>query len=116
MSKLIDAVQEHRTGRIYAKPPGPVCYSEMMEIEDRVHSLAPYLVEYRIDVSVGAIIRREEGDRSGDSTRHISRMIEQEVFGEFRADFDRIHRALYAYDYEAIRKAVGDMQARMFSA
>lgn len=116
MSKLIDAVQEHRTGRVYYKPTGPVGYSEMMGIEDSSYNPVPHLVEYKIVVSVGSIIRREEGDRSGDSTRHISRMIEQEVFGEFRSDFDRIHRALYEYDYEAIREAVKDMQARMFSA
>lgn len=116
MSKIIDAVRAHRTGQLHAKLAGPISYLEMTEINDSSLNPIPHLVEYRIDVSVGARVRWEEGKGLGDVTRHVSKIIEQEIFGEFRGDFDRIHLALYESDYEAIRKAVEDMQKRMFSA
>lgn len=116
MSRLIEAIKIHQTDRRYPPMSGPIPYSDMITIESRSFNPVPHLVEYNIDVRIGSSVRWEQGKPIDQLVRQISKMIEQHVFGEFREDFAKIQRALFEHDIGGARKAVSEMQARMFSS
>lgn len=116
MSKLIDAIEAHQTGKRFPKHTGPLRYSDMIVIDAKAMELTPYLVEYRIEVRLGANVRWEPGRDNEPALRNMARMLENHVFGEFRDDIDKIHRALYQNDYDSAVACLEEMRKRMFSA
>jgi hypothetical protein len=116
MSKLIDAIQVHRTNRRFAKPSGAPQYTDILTIDEHSFNPVPHMTEYRIDVRLGANVRWDTGRTVEPLTRQVIRMIEQHVFGEFREDFDAIQRALWELDLDKASELLEAMRAKMFSS
>ncbi len=116
MSKLINHIEAHQTHRRFAKPSGPVSYSDLTSIETNVMQVVPHLIEYRIDVRLGATVRIERDEDIPNHVRRMARMLEQEVFGEFSEDIDNMYRALWNYDCDKAKEILDAMRERMFSS
>lgn len=116
MSKLIDAIKLHQTNRLFARRSGPIKYTDMLTINDQSFEPIPHMVEYRIEVSLGASVRWEAGRTTDPVAHNVARMIEQHVFGEFREDLDLIQLALYQMDMDKASELIDAMRAKMFSA
>ena len=67
-------------------------------------------------MTVGASIRHDTNSGVLLPVDKVVRMIQQEVFGEFREDIQKIHRALWEYDCDKALELLSAMEQRMFSA
>lgn len=110
MSKLIDAMQIHSTGKRFAEI-GKVAvvktdsYTEFRPLPD--------LVEYRLEANIGVRIRCIEEDLKYVK-EESERMVREEVFGEYRKALHQIRFAAYNRDFKEVDNLVSEIEANMF--
>lgn len=109
MSKVIDAMQIHSTGRRYAElgklqVSKDECYKQYKHTE---------LEEYRLEALLGVAMRcrPEEVKYMKEEAEH---MVREEVFGEYRKVLRQIKYAAYNRDFKEVDNLVSSLECSMF--
>ena len=119
MSNVVNAIMAKKGDR--ARPKQTKLFRDVFTVREDIQTVAAGIeVQYRIGVTLGAecwvdeisIIKAPNAlemaiDRS-------KRQVIEAIFGEFRADFRNIERALYDRNIEEARVMLHDLEKKMF--
>ena len=119
MSNVVNAIMAKKGDR--ARPKQTKLFRDVFTVREDIQTVAAGIeVQYRIGVTLGAecwvdeisIIKAPNAlemaiDRS-------KRQVIEAIFGEFRADFRNIERALYDSNIEEARVMLHDLEKKMF--
>jgi len=113
MSKLTDHIRAVVTNRRHVPSSKPV---SMTQVDISSYEPAPYLLGIRIEVAIGAEVRVQQGSDTSPHMQHMTRQIEQEVFGEFRTMLYELEHRLYNQDLEGAMRLSEEIRKQMFTA
>ena len=110
MSKIVNAIEEMRTGRRFLEPYPPFVLT--VEAATTERSIPGYKEEYWLGVTLGTTIVASDGDEI--PMGHIKRMLAEAIFGEFRADLNELNHALYNADMRLGLSILNRIEEKMF--
>ena len=113
MSKLTDHIRAVVTNRRYVPISKTV---SLTQVDISSYEPLPYLLGIRIEVAIGAEVRVESGADTTPHMRHMTRQIEEEVFGEFRTMLYELQHLLYNQDIDGAMRLVEEIRKQMFTA
>ena len=114
MSKLAEQIKAVQTNERHAQR-SPVI--NIVAGSSEIPPLGSRAEHYRYELTAtfGCTAIMEFGTPSVQGIlKEVRRQVLDEVFGEFRQNFNEIERALFDYDNEAARKALQSFRQRMF--
>lgn len=112
MSKIVNAIEEMRTGRRFVEPYRPLVLTVEATMTER--SFPKYKEEYWVGVTLGTTIVASDGNEL--PMEHIKRMMAEAIFGEFRADLNELNHALYNFDMRLGLNILNRIEEKMFYA
>lgn len=115
MSKLTDHIQAKINGRRYPSPQR-TSFVDLTNVDIQSHQILPHLIGIRIEVNIGAEIRVENGSDTTRQIQHMTRLIEQEVFGEFRVMLYELDQLLFNCDIDGAMRLSEEIRKQMFTA
>lgn len=114
MSEIIKKIEAGITGTRYAKEFATPLLSTRVEINKPLDQA--FLTEYFVGVKLGHKIQVEDSipNQKEEAMRAIKRALQELIFGEFRHLLARANYSLYNRDFEAAKRAVEEIEQRMF--
>ena len=119
MSKVVNAIMAKKGDR--ARPKQTKLFRDVFTVREDIQTVAAGIeVQYRIGVTLGAecwvdeISIISEPDALEMAIDRSKRQVIEAIFGEFRADFRNIERALYDRNIEEARVMLHDLEKKMF--
>lgn len=116
MSKLTDHIKAKVSNRLYPSPPQRPSFVELTQVNIQSYQPQPHLLGIRIEVSIGAEVRAKTGEDTTPHMQHMTRMIEQEVFGEFRTMLYELDQLLFNCDIDGAMRLSEEIRKKMFTA
>ena len=119
MSNVVNAIMAKKGDR--ARPKQTKLFRDVFTVREDIQTVAAGIeVQYRIGVTLGAecwvdeISIISEPDALEMAIDRSKRQVIEAIFGEFRADFRNIERALYDRNIEEARVMLHDLEKKMF--
>jgi hypothetical protein len=119
MSKVVNAIMATKEDRRRLKQTK--LFQDVFTVREDIQTLNPGTeIQYRIGVTLGAQcwvseVEKLKNDHAlTDAINRTKRQVIEAIFGEFRADFRNIERALYDSDIETARVMFHALEDRMF--
>ena len=119
MSKVVNAIMAIKEDRRRLKQTK--LFTDVFTVREDIQTLNPGTdIQYRIGVTLGSQCWVDEFQKLKDDNALIhaiersKRQVIEAIFGEFRADFRSIERALYDSDIETARVMFHALEDRMF--
>ena len=119
MSKVVNAIMATKEYRRRLKQTK--LFQDVFTVREDIQTLNPGTeIQYRIGVTLGAqcwvseMAQLKNDDAIVMAVQRTKRQVIEAIFGEFRADFRNIERALYDSDIETARVMFHALEDRMF--
>lgn len=114
MSEIIKKIDASMSGSRYAKEFTTPLLSTTVEMHQSVDQA--FLTEYFVGVKLGHKILVEDSipNQKEEAMRAIKRALQELIFGEFRHLLARANYSLYNRDFDAAKRAVEEIEQRMF--
>ncbi len=119
MSKVVNAIMATKEDRCRTKQTN--LFQDVFTVREDIQTLNPGTeIQYRIGVTLGAqcwvseMVQLKNDDAIVMAVQRTKRQVIEAIFGEFRADFRSIERALYDSDIETVRVMFHALEDRMF--
>jgi hypothetical protein len=119
MSKVVNAIMATKEDRRRLKQT--TLLQDVFTVREDIRTLNPGTeIQYRIGVTLGSQCWVSEMDQLKNddalvmAVQRTKRQVIEAIFGEFRADFRSIERALYDSDIETARVMFYDLEDKMF--
>ena len=114
VSEIIKRIEAHLTGQRYAQEFSPSLLSASLEMNKPVD--AHFLTEYFVGVKLGHKVRIDESvpNQKEEALRVIRNGLTELIFGEFRTALAKAGYNLYNRDFEEARKAIEEIERKMF--
>jgi len=118
MSKVVNAImatKEHRRRLKQTK-----LFQDVFAVREDIQTVAGIEIQYKIGVTLGSQCWVSEMEQLHNddvlvrAVERTKRQVIEAIFGEFRADFRNIERALYDSDIETARVMFHALEDRMF--
>lgn len=115
MSRLTDHIQIKLTRNRYPRQESTRSI-KLTDVNEHVEQISPVLIGHRIEVTIGAEVRIGQGEASGRHLQHMTRLIEQEVYGEFRVMLYELDQLLFNCDIDGAMRLTEEIRKQMFTA
>ena len=119
MSKVVNAIMAIKEDRRRLKQTK--LFKDVFTVREDIQTLNPGTdIQYRISVTIGSQCWVSEFEQLKNdnalvmAVQRTKRQVIEAIFGEFRADFRSIERALYDNDIETARVMFHALEDRMF--
>lgn len=119
MSQVVNAIMATKSDRVRFKQPK--LFQDVFAVREEINEVNAGLeIQYRIGVTLGSQCwisdsARAQNDNAIEmAVQRTKRQVIEAIFGEFRADFRSIERALYNSDIETARVMFHALEDRMF--
>ena len=119
MSKVVNAIMAVKEDRCRIKQTK--LFQDVFAVREDIRTLNPGTeIQYRIGVTIGSQCWVSEMEQLQNdnalvmAVERTKRQVIEAIFGEFRADFRNIERALYDSDIETARVMFHALEDRMF--
>lgn len=114
MSEIITKIHASMAGTRYAKQAPCPLISTTVEMNHPLDQA--FLTEYFVGVKLGHKIQIEDSipNQKEEAMGAIKRALQELIFGEFRHLLARANYSLYNRDFDAAKRAVEEIEQRMF--
>ncbi|NDB61463.1 hypothetical protein EB001_23940 [bacterium] len=119
MSKVVNAIMATKEDRRRLKQTK--LFQDVFAVREEIQTPSPGMeIQYRIGVTLGAqcwvdeLQQLKNDDALTYAIERTKRQVIEAIFGEFRADFRSIERALYDSNIEEARVMFHALEDRMF--
>ena len=119
MSKVVNAIMATKEERRRFKQTK--LFQDVFAVREDIQTVNPGIeIQYRIGVTLGAQCWVSEMEQQSNddalvmAIQRTKRQVVEAIFGEFRADFRSIERALYDSNIEEARMMLHALEDRMF--
>jgi len=119
MSQVVNAIMATKNDRVRLKQTK--LFQDVFSVREDMQTLNPGTeIQYRIGATLGAqcwvdeLSQLKAGDAVEMAIERTKRQVIEAIFGEFRADFRSIERALYDSNIEEARVMFHALEDRMF--
>jgi hypothetical protein len=119
MSKVVNAIMATKADRRRLKQTK--LFKDVFTAREDIQTLSPGTeIQYRIGVTLGSecwvdeLEQLKSDNALTEAINRTKRQVIEAIFGEFRADFRSIERALYDSDIETARVMFHALEYRMF--
>ena len=119
MSQVVNAIVATKGDRVRLKQTK--LFQDVFAVREEIAEVQAGLqIQYRITATLGSqcwvdeLERMQHGDAVEMAVQRTKRQVIEAIFGEFRADFRNIERALYDSNIEEARVMLYAMEDRMF--
>ncbi len=114
MSEIIKKIEASMTGTRYAKEFTYPLLSTTVEMHQPVDQI--FLTEYFVGVKLGHTVKIDEStpNQKEEAMRTIKRSIAELIFGEFRHLLTKAQYKLYDRNFNEAKKALEEIEQRMF--
>jgi hypothetical protein len=119
MSKVVNAIMATKEDRRRIKQTK--LFQDVFAVREDIRTLNPGTeIQYKIGVTIGSqswvseMEQLKNDDALVMAVQRTKRQVIEAIFGEFRADFRSIERALYDSDIETARVMFHALEDRMF--
>ena len=113
MSEIINKIEASMTGARYVQEAAPLL-STTVEMHKPLDQA--FLTEYFVGVKLGHTVKIEDSvsDQKAEALKIIRRSVTELIFGEFRHLLAKAQYNLYNRDFEAAKRAIEEIEQRMF--
>lgn len=113
MSEIINKIEASMTGARYVQEATPLL-STKVEMHNPLDQA--FLTEYFVGVKLGHTVKIEDSvsDQKAEALKIIRRSVTELIFGEFRHLLAKAQYNLYNRDFEAAKRAIEEIEQRMF--
>ena len=111
MSEIINKIEASITGTRYAQEAAPLL-STKVEMHKPLDQA--FLTEYFVGVKLGHTVKIEDSNQKAEALKIIRRSVTELIFGEFRHLLAKAQYNLYNRDFEAAKRAIEEIEQRMF--
>lgn len=119
MSQIVNAIKATKLDRRRIKQTK--LFQDVFAVREEIQTISPGVeIQYRIGVTLGAqcwvdeLQQLKNDDALPNAIERTKRQVIEAIFGEFRADFRSIERALYDGNIEEARVMFHALEDRMF--
>lgn len=118
MSQVVNAIVATKGNRHRFKQTK--LFQDVFSVREDIQTVAGTEIQYRIGATLGAqcwvdeLSQLKSGDAVEMAIERTKRQVIEAIFGEFRADFRNIERALYDSNIEEARVMFHALEDRMF--
>lgn len=114
MSEIIKKIEARMTGTRYAPEWSTPLISTSVEIHKPVDMA--FFTEYFVGVKLGHTVRIDESipNQKEEAMKVMRNSMKELIFGEFRPLLAKAGYALYNRDFEQAKRAIEEIDSRMF--
>jgi hypothetical protein len=118
MSQVVNAIVATKGDRHRFKQTK--LFQDVFSVREDIQTVAGTEIQYKIGVTIGSqcwvdeLSQLKAGDAVEMAIERTKRQVIEAIFGEFRADFRNIERALYDSNIEEARVMFHALEDRMF--